>query len=147
MLLPQSIIVIARDRTERESITNGLSASRVGNKVIAFETAEATVRYLTQLPAGPDAADAVEPGLMLLDIDLGGELSGFDLLKWVRSHPRFRRLPVVMLSRSDLSADIDRAYDLGVNSYLLKPFEADALKQLLKSINGYWVVMVEKPRL
>jgi len=67
------------------------------------------------------------------------------VLTWIRRHPGLRRLPVVILTSSKARADVDRAYDLGANSYLLKPVDFDALLELVTSLNLYWTVFNQRP--
>lgn len=78
------------------------------------------------------------PACALLDIKLPS-ISGFEVLAWIRSQPRFKRLPVIMLTSSLLPSDINRAYDLGANSYLVKPPELDSLVALATTIDLYWL--------
>src|SRR5438067_5170321 len=73
------------------------------------------------------------PKLVLLDLKMP-RLSGFDVLSWIRRDERFRRLPVVVLTSSTHDADMRRAYDLGANSYLVKPVGFDALVEIAKAI-------------
>ena len=58
-----------------------------------------------------------------------------------------RRLPVVVLTSSNQSLDINRAYDLGANSYLVKPAGFDSLLELVKNLDMYWLILNEKPEL
>jgi CheY-like chemotaxis protein len=67
------------------------------------------------------------------------------VLSWIRRQPRFKRLPVIMLTSSMLPADINRAYDLGANSYLVKPPELDTLITLAKTIDLYWLRTNTRP--
>ncbi|HTL58645.1 MAG TPA: response regulator [Candidatus Limnocylindrales bacterium] len=78
------------------------------------------------------------PACVLLDVKLPS-ISGFEVLKWIRSQSGLKRLPVVMLTSSVLPSDINRAYDFGANSYLVKPLELDALITLAKTIDLYWL--------
>lgn len=84
------------------------------------------------------------PVCVLLDIKLPS-ISGFEVLAWIRSQPRFKRLPVIMLTSSLLPDDINRAYDLGANSYLVKPPELDLLVTLARMIDEYWVRTNTRP--
>lgn len=84
-----------------------------------------------------DCSDSI-PSCVLLDIKLPS-ISGFEVLTWIRSQPRFKRLPVIMLTSSLLPADINRAYDLGANSYLVKPPELESLVALARTIDLYWL--------
>jgi CheY-like chemotaxis protein len=84
------------------------------------------------------------PAFLLLDIKLPS-ISGLDVLAWVRQQERLRRLPAIMLTSSVLPEDINRAYDLGANSYLLKPTDPDALVELVKVIDHYWLRLNTPP--
>jgi CheY-like chemotaxis protein len=79
------------------------------------------------------------PDLVLLDIQMPG-MDGFELLAWIRSSSQaWRRVPVVVLSTSSRPEEMGRAYDLGANSYLVKPTEFDALCGLFGETVRYWV--------
>lgn len=82
-------------------------------------------------------AEAV-PACILLDIKLP-TISGLEVLAWIRKQPHLKRLPVIMFTSSLLADDINQAYDLGANSYLLKPSDLDALITLAKTIDHYWL--------
>jgi DNA-binding response OmpR family regulator len=71
--------------------------------------------------------------------------SGLEVLEWVRRQDGLRRLPVVMLTSSRQLHDVNRAYDLGANSYLVKPVEFTELQEMLGTINTYWIDWNEKP--
>jgi CheY-like chemotaxis protein len=78
------------------------------------------------------------PHLLLLDIKLP-RLSGLAVLEQVRAHPDTKRLPIVMLTSSDQGIDVARAYDGGANSYLVKPSEPHALRELVAALTEYWL--------
>jgi CheY-like chemotaxis protein len=85
------------------------------------------------------------PTLMLLDLKLRRR-SGFELLGWLRHHPGLKRLPVVVLTSSEEIEDIDRAYELGANSYLVKPlWSEDGLQKMIKLLEQYWGAVNRKP--
>jgi CheY-like chemotaxis protein len=99
-----------------------------------------------QLEVAPDGEKAIAmlengggpPACVLLDIKLPN-LSGFDVLAWIRNQPALKRIPVIMLTSSLLPEDIDRAYELGANSYLIKPPDLNSLIALAKVIDQYWL--------
>ncbi|HWH68998.1 MAG TPA: response regulator [Candidatus Sulfotelmatobacter sp.] len=78
------------------------------------------------------------PSLVLLDLKMP-RATGFEILKWIRSHPQFGQIPVVVLSGSELQDDINHAYAVGANSYLIKPLGFDALVNLVKDLNAVWL--------
>jgi len=86
------------------------------------------------------------PVLILLDLKLPRR-SGLEVLEWLRQQPRLRRIPVVVLTSSRQNQDVARAYDLGANSYLVKPVDFNALFEMMKTLGLYWLVMNEIPQL
>jgi CheY-like chemotaxis protein len=87
------------------------------------------------------------PAVLLLDIKLPRR-SGFEVLDWLRRQKTpLRRLPVVMLTSSKHSADVNRAYDLGANSYLAKPETLSGLDDLAAQFQSYWLTLNEGPEL
>jgi CheY-like chemotaxis protein len=80
------------------------------------------------------------PELILLDLKMP-RLNGFDVLAWRREHEEFKTVPVIVLSSSNHEMDVKRAYELGVNSYLMKPVSFDCLCDLIKSVCDYWLTI------
>jgi CheY-like chemotaxis protein len=96
---------------------------------------------LTIAADGREAAAALErllqkgrpPDIMLLDINLP-DISGIDLLTKIKKDPRWRGIPVVMLTGSNIGDDIQRSYDLGAKTYLVKPISQDALMLVIQNL-------------
>ena len=84
------------------------------------------------------------PDLLLLDLKMP-RMNGFDVLDWLRKQPGLKRLLVAVLTSSDQPQDINRAYDLGANSYLLKPHSSENLSDLVKQIQTYWLELNRSP--
>jgi DNA-binding response OmpR family regulator len=78
------------------------------------------------------------PQLVLLDLNMP-RLNGFDVLEWVRQQPRFSSLQLVIFSGSDEAKDINRAYGLGANWYLVKPHSMDELTALVERFKKFWL--------
>jgi CheY-like chemotaxis protein len=92
---------------------------------------------------------SVQPGgappvCVLLDVKLP-RVSGLEVLAWIRNQPQLKRLPVILLTSSSQTADINRAYDLGANSFLVKPPDLNSLTQLVKTVAHYWVQTNVRP--
>src|SRR4051812_31055315 len=139
--MPHQPILIAEDDSDdafllmrafgKAGITNPLDLVSDGQKV---------VNYFEQLPR----KKSLLPRLLLLDIKMP-LLNGFDVLRWVRSQPGLKRLPIIMLTSSDEEKDINRAYDLGANSYLIKPPDMEGLELLTLKLCDYWLAINEQP--
>jgi CheY-like chemotaxis protein len=84
------------------------------------------------------------PFLLLLDLKMPG-VDGFEVLQWVRAEPTLRRLLVVVLTSSNLQADVDRAYELGANSYLVKPVEYEQMAHMIQRFEAYWTEINRTP--
>lgn len=84
------------------------------------------------------------PTLLLLDINMP-LLNGFEVLQWLRCQPRLRRLLVIVFTSSSLTHDVNRAFDLGANSYLVKPSDMSELEQIARSLQDYWVKLNRHP--
>jgi CheY-like chemotaxis protein len=84
------------------------------------------------------------PALLILDLKLPCR-SGFEVLAWLRERPEFKYLPVVILTSSKHAADMRRAYELGANSYLLKPVDFDRLCSMIGTLMAYWLNMNQDP--
>jgi len=82
----------------------------------------------------------VLPDLILLDINMPG-LSGFDVLEAIKADARLKAVPVVMLTSSDASADVSRAYELGASGYISKPSYFHDLRAVLGNTLLYWSAM------
>ena len=78
------------------------------------------------------------PRLAILDIKMPG-MNGLELLEKLKSDERTRDLPVLIMSSSDEPQDINRAYDHGANGYLVKPNRFQDLRELVGSINYFWI--------
>jgi CheY-like chemotaxis protein len=86
------------------------------------------------------------PTVLLLDLKMPRR-NGFEVIEWVRSQPLLRRLPIVVLSSSRADPDVARAYDLGANTYLVKPVKFDHLVELVRLLDSYWLKLAERPNL
>jgi CheY-like chemotaxis protein len=79
------------------------------------------------------------PSLLLLDIKMPS-IDGFEVLRWIRSRPEWRVLPVIVLTNSYYGPDVNHAYDLGANSFLTKPGDFDQYVCAVKQVAHFWLV-------
>ena len=86
------------------------------------------------------------PSLVFLDLSMPGK-HGLDVLQWIRSQPKLTDLPVLALTSSNQESDIDRAYLLGANGYLIKPGDPDDLIRIVKGVHQFWLLRNPAPDL
>jgi CheY-like chemotaxis protein len=106
----------------------------------------AAIDYLSGVGAYADRSAHPLPALMLLDLKMP-RVSGFDVLTWLRGQPALKRLPVVVLTSSKQEEDVNRAYDLGVNSYIVKPSGLKQIADVAAQIETYWLRLNQRPAL
>jgi CheY-like chemotaxis protein len=78
------------------------------------------------------------PDIMLLDLKMP-RMDGFDVLRYVRSKPEFKPLRIIVLTSSEDLADVNRAYELGANSFLVKPLEFDNYPAMMRTLSSFWL--------
>lgn len=141
-----TILIVEDDPYDLKLIRRAIDKARILNPVQAVDDGEAALAYLGGAPPYENRNEHPLPVVVLLDLKLP-RLSGFEVLSWLRTQPGLGRVPVVVLTSSSETPDINRAYDLGASSYLVKPVGTDALVDLLKSIQMYWLMTNRKPDL
>jgi CheY-like chemotaxis protein len=105
------------------------------NPLKVLHDGEEAVAFLSQAQSQSEV-----PALLLLDLKLPRR-SGLEVLEWMRSVPRLKRCPVVVLTSSREAPDVQAAYDLGANSYLIKPVEFQSFLDMVGTLNLYWLVL------
>ena len=140
----QVILVVEDDANDVLLIQRAFDKARILNPVRTVANGDEAVAYLSGEGPFADRETYPFPVLVLLDLKLPRR-SGLEVLAWIRSLPGLKRLPIVVLTSSKESIDINRAYDLGANSYLVKPVGFDSLLELVKSLEVYWMMLNQNP--
>lgn len=84
------------------------------------------------------------PNLLMLDLNMPRK-NGFQALQEIKDDPRLRRLPVIIMTTSSADEDVARSYDLGVNSFITKPFNFSRLIEMIGALKTYWLDIVKLP--
>ncbi len=122
-------VLFMRMVVERIGLKNPLSVARDGREALDYLRGEGPYADRQRYPL---------PGLMLLDLRLP-YVPGLAILEWLRQQPAFAQLPVLVLSSSDQDADVEAAYRLGANAYLVKPPLVSDLERRVRLIKRYWL--------
>ena len=141
-----TVLVVEDNPTDVMLIRRAFAKANIGNPLHVLANGDAAVAYLSGEGQYADRAAYPLPAVMLLDLKLPRR-SGFEVLQWVRGQAPLVRLPIVVLTSSRQSHDVNRAYDLGANSYLCKPVEFDDLREMLEKVHIYWLDLNERPTL
>ncbi len=143
----EGVILLAEDDpNDVLLIRRAFQRTHVANPVHVVHDGEEAQAYLSGQGPFADRERYPLPVLMLIDLKMPRR-NGLEVLEWTRSQPGLKRLPVVVLTSSNQNPDINRAYELGANSYLVKPAAFDSLLELVKNLDMYWLILNEKPEL
>lgn len=132
------ILLVEDDINDALLLRRAFAKAGVVNTIVQLEDGDSAVAYLDGAGEYADREYYPLPCLILLDLKLPRR-SGLEVLEWMRAQPGLRRIPVVVLTSSQQSRDINRAYDLGANSYLVKPVGFDTLLEMAQALNLYWL--------
>jgi CheY-like chemotaxis protein len=118
-----------------------LEGNGVANPIVACRDGEEALEYMEK-HRSPD--DLQVPILVLLDLRLP-KIDGIEVLRQARSDPVWRQVPIVVMTTSRENSDIETAYGLGVNSYIVKPVDFLTFTEVVRSIKVYWLLTNEPP--
>jgi CheY-like chemotaxis protein len=143
----EGVILLAEDDpNDVLLIRRAFQRTQVANPLQVVRDGEEAVGYLSGQGPFADRERHPLPVLMLMDLKMPRK-SGLEVLEWVRQQPGLKRLPITVLTSSNQGPDVNRAYELGANSYLVKPAGFDSLLELVKNLDMYWLILNEKPEL
>jgi CheY-like chemotaxis protein len=120
---------------KQTEMTHDLRVVRDGDEALA---------YLHREGAYGDAQSAPRPDVILLDLNLP-RMGGHELLRRVKQDPRFKHVPIIVLTTSGRPDDVLQAYDAGANAYLLKPVEFTRFTEVLEQLGKFWLETVQLP--
>ena len=115
-----------------------MDQAQVNNPLAVVRGGREAMEYLKGEGKFADRQAYPLPGLVLLDLRLPG-LPGLEVLGWMREQPDFAKLPVLVFSSSDQDADVDGAYRLGANGYIVKPSAPGQLVEIMRLVKKYWL--------
>ena len=137
-LKDSGILLVEDDSNDILFIQRAFRRSKLENSIQVVRDGDEAVAYLSGEGKYVDRNLYPLPGMILLDLKLPRR-SGLEVLEWIRNQPVIKRIPVVILTSSKENADVNTAYDIGVNSYLLKPVNYNALNKMIDTLNAFWL--------
>ena len=141
---PITLLMADDDPGDRGLTAEALKDARLINDLRFVENGEELMDYLHARGKYAPPAEAPRPGLILLDLNMPRK-DGRTVLKEIKNHPDLRHIPVAVLTASEDDADVYRSYDLGVNSYIVKPVTFEAIVDMLQTLEKHWFQIVERP--
>jgi DNA-binding response OmpR family regulator len=137
-----AILVVEDDPDDVFFVREAFAAAGMAAALSVARDGKEAVECL--LGRGAFAQRRLLPSAVLLDLNLP-RLSGLEVLEWRQTQPMVKRVPVIVLTSSRSNEDVSRAYDLGANSYLIKPISVEEQREMVKTIRRYWIEMNVAP--
>ena len=140
-------ILVLSSNEETARLKSAFKNLPLANVVFYVHSVQEAKAWLDGEGIHSDRSDYPLPQLMLLDLEMPNS-DVFEFIRWTRHNPDFERLPLVVLTGEEKSNGyIDTAYDLGANSYLIKPIDLEGLIGMAKQVRGFWVLLGQIPML
>lgn len=139
-----TILMADDDEDDRLMAKEALEEARLANDLRFVVDGEDLMDYLHHRGKYSEAGTSPVPGLILLDLNMPRK-DGREALREIKETPDLRTIPVVVLTTSRAEEDICRTYDLGVNSFIIKPVSFESLVDIMKTLSKYWFEIVQLP--
>ena len=130
-LIHDAIFVVDDDPDDRDVLLAAFRVSQCKKRILPISNGEELINQLKKLP------QAQLPGLILLDINMPG-MNGRETLSVLKNDPRYRRIPVVILTTSSAAEEKHKCYELGANGFITKPSRFNEFVELMDSIARIW---------
>lgn len=137
------ILLVEDNRHDVELTLNALNGHKLANEVAVARDGVVALEYLRRRGAFAQRPEG-HPAVVLLDIKMP-RLNGLEVLEQMRSDPALKLIPVVMLTSSREEPDLARAYQLGANSYIVKPVDFAQFVEAVRQVGAFWAVLNEAP--
>jgi DNA-binding response OmpR family regulator len=141
----EHVILLIEDNSSDEELTlRALKKSNISNTVVVARDGAAALDYLFARGSYADRDTNEMPQVILLDLNLP-KISGLDVLRAIRGDARTKLLPVVILTSSKEDNDLVGGYELGANSYIVKPVDFTQFAEAIRQLGLYWLVLNQRP--
>ncbi|HVV70886.1 MAG TPA: response regulator [Verrucomicrobiae bacterium] len=139
-----TILLVEDDRNDVFFLQYAFETAGITNPMQVVVDGQEAIQYLAGQGPYADRSRYPLPCLVLLDLKLPVRM-GLEVLEWIHARPELRNLLVVVLTSSSSMADVDRSYQLGARSFLVKPLSVDKRLEMARLIKEYWIEMNKAP--
>ncbi|MEH2174347.1 response regulator [Nostoc sp.] len=141
---PISIVLVEDNSTDAELTIRALRRGRIGNNIQLLQDGAEALDFLFCRGEYAHRNIMNQPKVILLDLKLP-RISGLEVLRQLKSDPRTQMIPVVVLTSSAENRDMIESYQLGVNSYIVKPVDFEEFNQAVQQLGFYWILFNQLP--
>lgn len=139
------VLLVEDNITDAELTIRELKKHNMANNLVHVRNGEEALHFIFATGRFAGTRDVqFPPKVVLLDIQMP-KVNGIEVLQKIKSDPMTRQMPVVILTSSKESPDIQKCYDLGANSYIVKPVNFEGFAQAIKNLGFYWLLLNQPP--
>ncbi len=140
------ILLIEDNENDAEITIRALRKSNIANKIKHLSDGEQALNFLFGKGDYEGRDVEIKPKLIMLDLKMP-KVDGLEVLEKIKSDPVTKKIPVVVLTSSREHPDIEKCYELGVNSYIVKPVDFDNFSTAITQSGMYWMLINQSPDL
>lgn len=144
MVKAAHILLIEDNKMDVALTLDAFQEARLANTIHVATTGEEGIEFLLGEGKFADRVAYPLPDIVLLDLKMPG-IDGLEVLKRVKSTDRIKRIPIIILTSSKEEGDRAMSYDLGANSYLVKPISFEGFLEVVKQVYNYWITLNVEP--
>jgi len=138
------ILLVEDNINDAELAIRQLKKHNMTNNLVHVHDGEEALDFIFGTGKYSERAIGHPPKLVLLDIQMP-KVNGIEVLEKIKSDPRTKKIPVVILTSSKEDPDIQKCYDLGANSYIVKPVNFEGFAEAIKNLGFYWLLLNQPP--
>lgn len=138
------ILLVEDSINDAELTIRSLKNNNVAKSIIHLKDGEAALDFLFGLGKYVGRNIDNKPRLILLDLKMP-KVSGLEVLEKITTHDEIKKIPVVVLTSSKEHPDVEKAYQLGANSYIVKPVDFDSFRKIVSELGSYWLLTNQPP--
>ncbi len=140
----RSILMAEDDENDVFFLERAFKQAQIVNPIHRVKDGEEAIAWLHGDGLYADREKFPLPCLILVDLKMPRK-NGFEVLSWLRGQAGLKRIPVIVLTSSREDSDVNHAYELGANTYLVKPVQFEGLAEIIKMLAIFWLTFAEKP--
>ena len=142
---PVEILLVEDNPDDAKLVIRALTRNRIVNHFEMVDDGAEALDFLFHRGNYANRVGEPLPMVIFLDLKLP-KVHGLDVLKEIRANEATRKLPVVIVTSSKEDPDISKAYELGANSYVVKPVNFESFFKVISDLGMYWLILNEPPR-
>lgn len=138
------ILIVEDNPSDAEMALRALKKNKLANNVLIVEDGEQALDFIFARGKYSNREKKIRPKIILLDLKLP-KVDGLEVLKEIKSNDQTKIIPVIMMTSSTEETDVMKSYQLGVNSYIVKPVDFDKFVDAVRDLGLYWLLLNQQP--